>query len=70
MHIKAWKEERRPKELEPVTNLPSLNAGTWDGRCSLVYAPEAPSITFGRRNYSNMTNGPLIKDGESRQGSG
>jgi hypothetical protein len=30
--------ERKPKELEPVTNLPSLNAETpWDGRFSLVY---------------------------------
>ena len=28
--------KRRPKELEPVANLPSLNAETWDGRCSLA----------------------------------
>jgi hypothetical protein len=60
--------ERRPKELEPVTDLPSLNAETWDGRCSWQSGLEAPSITFGRRNCSHMTDGPFIKDGESRQG--
>jgi hypothetical protein len=47
--------EIRPNELELVANLPSLNAETWDGRCSLVYVPEATSITFGRRKYSHMT---------------
>ena len=53
--------ERRPKELEPVTNLPSLNAETWDGRCSWKSGLEAPSITFGRRNYSHMTSGPFYQ---------
>ena len=38
--------ERIQKELEPVTNLPSLNVGTWDGRSSLVACARCTFVTF------------------------
>jgi hypothetical protein len=63
--------ERSHKELERVTNLPSLNVGTWDGRSSLVACARCTFATFVDatiRTY--MTSGPFVKDGESRQGNG
>jgi hypothetical protein len=43
----------------PVTNLPSLNAETWDGRCS--FARGTFDHFRSTQLYSHMTNGPLSK---------
>ena len=50
--------------IDPVFNLPSLNAEASKHRCSwaLKFVPDEPSVRY---DYSHMTVGPDINGGES-----